>query len=77
MLIEKQLVKTDNTTWATDDIDDSVECENSVYLVPRASLIRRLCYNISKHKYFDNSILVLIALSSLKLATDTYMTGFD
>ena len=34
-------------------------------------------YNIQKHKFFDQFIMLLIFLSSMKLATDTYMTEDD
>lgn len=34
-----------------------------------------MCYFLQKHKWFDRVIMLLIFLSSLKLATDTYMDG--
>lgn len=77
MLIDKELVKTDTTGWYLKDIEPEVECERAIYLIPKATLFRRLCYNISKHKAFDNIIMLLIGLSSLKLATDTYMAGYS
>ena len=40
-------------------------------------MFRKICFNVQKHKYFDRFIMALIFLSSLKLATDTYMGGFD
>ena len=36
-----------------------------------------ICFNLQKHKYFDRFIMLLIFLSSLKLATDTYMGGYS
>jgi len=36
-------------------------------------MFRRVCFNLHMHKYFDRFIMLLIFLSSLKLATDTYM----
>ena len=40
-------------------------------------MFRRICYNLQKHKYFDRFIMALIFLSSLKLATDTYLDVYD
>ena len=37
---------------------------------------RRLIYYIQKHKYFDNFIMLLIALSSAKLALESYLVGY-
>ena len=36
-----------------------------------------MCYFLQKHKWFDRVIMLLIFLSSLKLATDTYMDGLS
>ena len=40
-------------------------------------MFRKVCFNLQKHKYFDRFIMLLIFLSSLKLATDTYMGGYS
>ena len=58
-------------------IDDSVEAEKSIYMFDRNKYFRKLCYNLQKHRYFDRFIMTLIFLSSLKLATDTYMNDLD
>jgi len=34
-------------------------------------------FYISKHKYFDNTILLIIMISSLKLVIDTYSKTFS
>ena len=78
MLITTSLVKTENKGWHKKKIDPSViECQNSIYLFNRSKRFRELCYNLQRHKYFDRIIMTLIALSSLKLATDTYMTDLS
>jgi hypothetical protein len=77
MLVSNSLVKTEDKNWHTKKIDPSVECQNSIYLFDRNKRIRVLCYNLQKHKYFDRTIMTLIAFSSLKLATDTYMEGLS
>lgn len=49
-----------------------VECENSLYLLSKKNFMRLSLYKLQKNKLFDNTIMVLIALSSIKLAADTY-----
>ena len=77
LLMEKNLVKTKDTGWYKKPIDESVECQRSIYLINRETYFRRLCFNVQKHKYFDRIIMLLICLSSIKLATDTYMDGLS
>ena len=77
MLVSNSLVKTEDKDWHKKRIDPSVECQNSIYLFDRNKRFRILCYNLQKHKYFDRTIMTLIAFSSLKLATDTYMDGLS
>ena len=72
---DESLVKIENKQWYKDKIDSSIECLNSIYIFNKYSRFRIFCYNLQKHKYFDRIIMTLIALSSLKLATDTYMDG--
>lgn len=40
-------------------------------------MIRKLCYRIVKHKYFEPVILTAIVLSSIKLIVDTYVDKDD
>jgi hypothetical protein len=47
-------------------------CEVSLYVFNRKNCIRRSCYNLTTSKIFDNSIMLLIFLSSVKLASDTF-----
>ena len=53
-----------------------VECENSLYIFNKKNPFRLMMYKIYKHKLFDNTIMFLIALSSIKLAADSYFTGY-
>lgn len=54
-----------------------VLCENAMYIFNKKNPIRLFAYKVYKHKLFDNTIMFLIALSSVKLAADSYMTGFS
>ena len=53
-----------------------VECEKSLYLFSKESKFRKLVYKIQKHKLFDNVIMFLIAVSSIKLAADSYLVSY-
>ena len=76
--MEKEaLVKKDTKGWAWKPVKKKVKAEKSLYLFEKRSAFRRLCFNVQKHKKFDQFIMALIFLSSLKLATDTYMTPDD
>ena len=72
-----KVIKTKDRGWYKKDLDPSVEAVKSLYLFHKDSMFRRVCFNLQKHKYFDRFIMALIFLSSLKLATDTYMGGYD
>lgn len=50
-----------------------IECENSIYLFNRKGRFRKICYYIQQHRYFDRFIMILIAVSSLQLAFETYI----
>ena len=51
---------------------EGVDCENSFYIFPKSNYLRTFCYNLNTAKWFDNLIMLLIALNSIKLAADTY-----
>lgn len=55
---------------------DGIHCERSFYIFKKTNLLRLFLYKVSKHKLFDNTIMALIALSSIKLAADSYLTGY-
>jgi hypothetical protein len=52
-----------------------VECEKSLYFFTKQNKIRYYAYKLYKKKLFDNTIMVLILLASIKLALDTYLTN--
>lgn len=52
-----------------------VTCTNSTYVFHKQNKFRLLCYKIYKHKVFDNFIMFLIAVSSLKLGVDSYLVN--
>lgn len=50
-----------------------IHCQQSLYLFSKQSRFRLFLYKLMKHKVFDNTIMFLIAVSSIKLASDTYL----
>lgn len=50
-----------------------IECNQSLYMFSKENRFRQVSYRLVKHPAWDNSIIVLIILSSLKLAFDTYL----
>jgi len=49
-----------------------VEANRSLYLFSKTNIIRIYAYKLYKWKVFENFVMFLIALSSLKLAAATY-----
>lgn len=74
-------------TWTGTDFDEDrnieeafvmfrgVHCSRSLYLFSKVNPFRRFCYVLTKHRYFDRCVLVVIFLSSFKLALDTYISS--
>ena len=54
-----------------------IYCDNSLYVFSKKNTIRLYAYKLYKHKSFDNVIMSIIALSSFKLAIDSYLVDFD
>ena len=48
----------------------------SLYMLAKENRFRQTCYRLIKHPAWDNTIIVFIILSSLKLAFDTYLNEF-
>ena len=74
LLVEKGILK----ARKEDNIDKKlvgpeIHAEKSIYLFRRHSCFRRNVHFIQKHKWFDNFIMLLIALSSTKLALESYL----
>jgi len=49
-----------------------IEANRSLYLFTKTNIIRRYAYKLYKLKAFENFVMFLIALSSIKLAAATY-----
>ena len=49
-----------------------IECDKAFFIFKRTSCLRKFCYKVYTHRYFEKVILTLIVLSSFKLAADTY-----
>ena len=47
--------------------------KETLFIFSKENALRRGCYYIVKHKLFDNFILFVIIISSIKLAIDTYL----
>ena len=52
---------------------DGIACQRSFFLFSQNNLMRRCCWRIVKHPYFETVILVLIVTTSVKLALDTFI----
>lgn len=53
-----------------------ITCDNALYVFHKMNPFRLFLYKVQKHKVFDNIIMGLIALSSVKLAADSYLVGY-
>ena len=49
-------------------------CDESLFLLSKTNKFRKFSYFLIKHPYFDNLILIIIIISSLKLAVDSYIS---
>ena len=54
-----------------------IECQMSLYMFSKDNKFRQISYRLIKHPAWDNTIIVFIILSSLKLASDTYLYNFS
>ena len=52
---------------------EGIACGMSIYLFSKENIFRELCYKAWKSKVWEPIVQVLITLSSLKLAVDTYI----
>ena len=55
------------------EVGKEIEAENSIYLFHRTNCFRRNVHFVQKHKWFENFIMLLIALSSIKLSLESYL----
>ena len=75
ILIEEGLLKANKGEIDEKIIDTDVHADNSVYLFERKSCFRKNVYYVQKHRYFDRFVMLLIALSSTKLALESYFVN--
>eukprot|EP00347_Sterkiella_histriomuscorum_P004762 403359206 len=54
------------------DLYKDIQCENSLYILPKNNKMRKFFLKLVKHRFFERAILSLIVSSSVKLAIDTY-----
>lgn len=54
-----------------------IECERSLYFFTKTNKIRYFAFKLYKHKFFENTIMFLIAISSAKLAVDSYLINYS
>jgi hypothetical protein len=50
----------------------NIGCEYSFYLFSKTNKFRIFSYKLMKHTLWETSVLIMIALSSMKLGYDTY-----
>ena len=55
-------------------IYEGIECEDSLFVLPKSNIIRRFCLRVITHSQFETVIMIGITLSSIKLAVETYFT---
>jgi hypothetical protein len=77
LLIEQGVLKAKKGEIDEKKIGLEIEAENSIYLFNRDSCFRRNIFYIQKHRYFERMIMMLIALSSTKLALESYFVDKD
>ena len=77
LLIDQGIIKAKPGEIDEKQIGPEIEANNSIYLFNRNSCFRRNIFYIQKHRYFDRFIMLLIALSSTKLAAESYFVDFD
>jgi len=54
-----------------------IACNRSFYIFSKENFVRRFCLALMHHPWFENSVLIMIAISSIKLGIDTYITDTD
>ncbi len=54
-----------------------ISCEKSMYIFSKQNKLRLILFKVYKHKMFDHIVMALIAISSLKLATDSYLVNYS
>ena len=69
---DQGMIKKDKSEIKQQKLYAGVHCEQAFFIFSKDSCFRTFCYKLIKHKYWETIVLVLICLSSLKLAFDTW-----
>ena len=73
MLISTKVIRDKSQKSKDWVIPVQIECQKSIYVFNRKGIFRRTCYYVQQHRYFDRFIMLLIVVSSLQLAFETYI----
>ena len=52
-----------------------IACRRSLYIFSKRNPLRSVCLWIIRHRYFETVILIMIAISSIKLSVDTFVSS--
>lgn len=69
---EQGMIKKEKSELKEAPLFVGIECQMSFFLFDKTNRLRIICYKMIKHPLWENTVIVLIVLSSLKLAVDTY-----
>ena len=72
LLIDQGILKAKKGEIDEKKIGPEIAAENSIYLFNRNGCFRRNVYVIQKHHNFERFIMLMITLSSVKLASESY-----
>ncbi len=67
------LTKKVNTMKPKKKLFEGIDCPRSFYLFTKENKCRITLYRMTSHSCFETVILILIILSSIKLAVDSYL----
>ena len=74
---EQGLYKKDKHELQQIQLFQGIECHSALYLFDKDNCFRERSYKLIKHKFWETGVQILIALSSLKLAMDSYFLEYD
>jgi len=69
---EQGVIKKEKGEMKDEPLFVDIECKMSFFLFAKTNPIRILCYKMIKHPLWENIVIILISLSSIKLAYDTF-----
>ena len=77
MFMDLAIIKDKTNKRKEDNMYKGVNCDLAFYIFPQTGCFRTFCYNVSHAKWFDNLVMLLIGLNSVKLGADTYLLEVD